>query len=453
MIRQIVIHIAAQQIDFILLSLHARYFEKGYFTAEIIQWYYFLFKRCCLIKLLFFCKDTIHFSQVKRTNQVTTETRERGLIVQKPADNVLIVGAPARYADLRYAAGFFSSDPVIFLRTRRKRFLIVSPLDFSHVRRILKDTDVFSFSDFPVARNSKTPACDRIIGLLKRVQARAIAVPPYFPIGLANKLVEKGIRLTVAEGSVFTEREEKTAREIKFITYAQKAAIKAMDAAFAMIAGAGIGHDRSLKTGNRPLTSEAVRDVIDRTARDFGCVCCGTIVACGRQAANPHETGWGTIKADKPIVIDIFPQHIKSGYWGDLTRTVVRGAPSSGIEKMFAAVRDAQRAAIANIKAGMAADKIHNIAVDLFKERGFYTGARNGRQVGFIHGIGHGIGLEIHENPSVRPAGGKLKAGNVITIEPGLYYPDLGSIRIEDVALVTRNGRRILAPCDYPFVV
>ena len=380
--------------------------------------------------------------------------------MKKKQDNILIVGSPARYSDLRYATDFFSFDPVIFLRTRQKRLLIVSPLDFGHVRRrtkladgTMKNMDVLSSSNFPVAKNSKTPACDRIIGLLKKVKARAVAVPPYFPIGLANKLAEKGIKLTVAEGPVFPEREVKRALEIEFITYAQKAAIKAMDAAFAMIAGARISRDRSLKTGNRPLTSEAVRDVIDRATRDFGCVCCGTIVACGRQAANPHETGWGTIKADKPIVIDIFPQHIKSGYWGDLTRTVVRGTASPGIQKLYTAVRDAQRAAISKIKAGITGDKIHNTAVDLFKERGFVTGARNGKQVGFIHGIGHGIGLEIHENPSVRPAGAKLKAGNVITIEPGLYYHDLGSIRIEDVVLVTRDGRRILAPCNYPFVV
>ncbi|MDO9541221.1 MAG: M24 family metallopeptidase, partial [Kiritimatiellia bacterium] len=224
-------------------------------------------------------------------------------------------------------------------------------------------------------------------------------------------------------------------------------------AAFSMIAGAKIARNRSLKIGNKPLTSAAVRDRIDNTARDFGCVCYGTIVAGGRQAVNPHETGWGTLKADEPIVIDIFPQHIKSGYWGDLTRTIVRGTPSPEIQKMYSAVRDAQKTAISKIKPGVTAKKIHNIAVDLFKERGFFTGAKNGKQVGFIHGIGHGIGFEIHENPSVRPVETKLKEGNVITIEPGLYYHSRGAIRIEDVVLVTRAGGRILAPYDYPFII
>lgn len=374
-------------------------------------------------------------------------------IMKKKSNAVLIVGAPAGYSDLRYATGFFSFDPVIFLRTRQKRFLIVAPLDFGHVRRTVKGMEILSFSDFPVAKDSKTPACDRIIGLLKKTNIRSVTVPSYFPIGLAEQLTGKGVMVSVADGSVFPEREIKTAKELEYIIHAQKAAVKAMAAAFSLIASARITRGQSLKIGNKPLTSEAVRARIENTARDFGCVCYETIVACGKQAVNPHETGWGTLKADEPIVIDIFPQHVASGYWGDLTRTVVRGTPSDEIQKMYLAVRDAQRTAISKIKAGVPAQKIHNIAVDLFKKRGFFTGAKNGKQVGFIHGIGHGIGLEIHENPSVGPVQTKLKEGNVITVEPGLYYHGLAGIRIEDIVLVTRDGGRIIAPYRYPFTV
>ena len=376
--------------------------------------------------------------------------------MKKISDNILIVGAPARYSDLRYATGFFSFDPVIFLRTRQRRLLIVSPLDFAHVRRTVKNMVVLSASDFPVAKNSKTPACDRIIGLLReknKKNVRSVTVPPYFPIGLAKQLTGKGVTVSVADGAVFPEREIKTAKEIHSITHAQKAAVRAMDAAVAMIAGATIARDRSLKIGNKPLTSEAVRDRIDNTVRDFDCVCYGTIVAGGKQAANPHETGWGTLKADEPIVIDIFPQHIKSGYWGDLTRTVIRGKPSDKIQKMYSAVREAQRAAILKIKAGVTAGMIHNTAVDLFKERGYFTGQRGGRNEGFIHGIGHGIGLEIHENPYVGPVETTLKEGNVITVEPGLYYHGQAGIRIEDTVLITRTAGRILAQYHYQFIV
>jgi len=371
----------------------------------------------------------------------------------KKFDAVLIAGSPAKYPDLRYATGLFSFDPLVFLRTRQKQYLIVSPLDFGHVRRTVKNTVVLSFSDFPAAKNSKTPFCDRIIGLLSKKNIRAVAVPSYFPVGLAGQLTANGVTVSVAEGNVFPEREIKTAREIKHITHAQQAALKAMDAALAMIAGARIARDRSLKIGSKPLTSEAVRGRIDRTARDFDCVCCGTIVAGGRQAVNPHETGWGTLKADEPIVIDIFPQHVASGYWGDLSRTVVRGTPSDEAKKMYAAVGDAQRLAISKVKAGVPAVKIHNAAVELFNARGFFTGARNGKPAGFIHSIGHGIGLEIHETPRVGPVETKLKEGNVITVEPGLYYHDRGAVRIEDIVLVLKNGRKIIAPYPCFFIV
>ncbi|MDD5482053.1 MAG: M24 family metallopeptidase [Kiritimatiellae bacterium] len=366
---------------------------------------------------------------------------------------ILIAGSPAKHPDLRHATGFFSLDPVIFLQAGRKRCLAVSPLDFSHVRRTVKNMEVLSFADLPAAKESKSPFCGRIFCLLRKKNIRAVTVPSYFPIGLAEQLAGMGVKISVADGRIFPARETKNAREINHITCAQRVAIKAMEAAIGLIAGAKIARDRSLRIGNKPLTSEAVRARIDDIARGSGCVCYGTIVAGGRQAANPHETGWGTLRAGEPIVIDIFPQHIASGYWGDLTRTIVRGKPTPEMKRMYAAVRDAQKAAILKIKAGVPAEKIHNAAVDLFKKRGFFTGLQKGKQVGFIHGIGHGVGLEIHENPSVGPRTVKLKAGNVITIEPGLYYPDRGSIRIEDVVLVTRAGARILAPFGGRFII
>lgn len=373
--------------------------------------------------------------------------------MKKKPGNILIVGSPAIYPDMRYAAGFFSSDPVIFLKTGKKKYLVVSPLDFGHVRRIAGKLKVLSLSDFPVAKKSKSPGCDRIACLLKKMNAGAVAVPAYFPVGLADKLGKKGIKISICDDAVFPEREIKTQKEINFISQAQRAACRAMDAAIALIAGADVARNRSLKIGRKPLTSADIRKTIDNRARDFGCVCRGTIVACGKQAFNPHETGWGTLRADEPIVIDIFPQHIASGYWGDLTRTVARGNPAPEIRKMYSAVLAAHHLAVTKVRAGVPAEKIHNTAVELFGEKGFKTGNNSGFYEGFIHGIGHGVGLEIHENPRVASGGKKLQTGNVITIEPGLYYRDKAGIRIEDTILVTRDSGRILAPYHYKFIV
>jgi len=366
---------------------------------------------------------------------------------------ILIAGAPARYPDLRYATGFFSFDPVIFLIAKNQRHLAVSPLDFAHVKRTVRNTRVVSLADLPVQKNSKTPAADRTAALLKKAGIKAVTIPPYFPVGLANRLSNRGIITTVAEDGVLPEREIKTTREIGDISIAQQAAIKAMDQAVGLIAGAKIGRNGILKTGGRPLTSEAVRNAINACARDRNCICYGTIVACGAQAANPHETGFGPLKAGQTIVIDIFPQHIESGYWGDITRTVCRGTPPANIQKMYEAVCDAQRTAVAKIKAGVIAETVHNAVVELFKQRGFVTGKKHGRPSGFIHSTGHGIGLEIHEQPSVGPNKTRLEAGNVVTVEPGLYYPGQAGIRTEDIVLVTKTGCRKIGNAKYPFVL
>lgn len=373
--------------------------------------------------------------------------------MKKLPSAVLIAGAPARYPDLRYATGFCSFDPVILLIKGKRRWFAVSPLDFDHVRRTVKNTRVISMADLAVPKNSKNWLAAHAAALLSKTGTKSVTIPPYFPVGLANALASRGFRTTVADQNLFPGREIKSAAEIEHITYAQKAALKAMDAAVDLIAGAKIERGGLLKIGNKPLTSEYLRAKIDETAREFDCICYGTIAAGGPQGANPHETGFGPLKAGEPIVIDIFPQHVKSGYWGDLTRTFIRGAPTARIKKLSAAVRGAQRAAIAKVKAGVKASVVHNAAVHFFEKRGFPAGQRHGRKFGFIHTLGHGVGLEVHEPPSVSPFGTELKAGNVVTIEPGLYYPGRYGFRMEDLVVVTRTGCRVIEYKKYPFVI
>lgn len=373
--------------------------------------------------------------------------------MKNTTDNVLIVGAPALHPDIYFATGYSSFDPVIFLRARGRQCLVVSPLDYAHVRRVARNTRVISSSDFRVRRHSRSPLCDRVAALLRMMRLRSVAVPFDFPAGLFQFLANRRVKVSFSERSFFPGREVKSARELAFITIAQQTAARAMKGAVDMIAACAIGRDGRLRLGRRPLTAAAVRREIDSIALSRGCVCHGTIVACGAQAANPHEIGWGTLRAHRPIVIDIFPRHIESGYWGDLTRTVLRGEAAPEIVAMHAAVRDAQKLALSQIHAGVSTATIHRAAVELFRERGFFTGRRNGRSEGFIHAIGHGIGLEIHENPSVGPVNRKLRSGNVITVEPGLYYPGKTGIRIEDTVCVTKSGCRRIAPADYKFVL
>ena len=208
---------------------------------------------------------------------------------------------------------------------------------------------------------------------------------------------------------------------------------------------AKIGRDRKLLYHNVPLTSEKLRAVIDCAILQACGLAANTIVAGGRQACDPHERGFGPLRAHEPIIIDIFPRSQKTGYFGDITRTVVRGRASEAASKLYDTVYQGQKIAFRKIRANAPTGDAHRAVQDFFEQQGYQTRRRHGRMEGFFHGTGHGLGLEIHESPRVGATStGILKPGHVVTVEPGLYYPEIGGVRLEDVSLVTNNGARNL---------
>jgi len=205
------------------------------------------------------------------------------------------------------------------------------------------------------------------------------------------------------------------------------------------------GKDGRLTLRNAPLTSERLRAIIDTAIVQANGNASHTIVAGGNQACDPHETGFGPLRANEPIIIDIFPRSQRTGYFGDITRTVVRGHASEAVRKLYATVQRGQQIAFQKIRAGVATKHVHDSVLTFFTQEGYKTGRHNGRMQGFFHGTGHGLGLEIHEAPRMGSnSPGELKVGQVVTVEPGLYYPGLGGVRLEDVALVTQKAARNL---------
>jgi Xaa-Pro aminopeptidase len=164
-----------------------------------------------------------------------------------------------------------------------------------------------------------------------------------------------------------------------------------------------------------------------------------TIISCGEDSAIPHIRGSGPLREGESIILDIFPQDEETGYTADMSRTVVRGEPSDRIREMFEAVLGAQALAMTLVRPGVTGAEVHGKVVDYFKDRGFESNT-----TGFIHNLGHGVGLDVHELPVLGPGGGELAAGNVITLEPGLYYPGKGGVRLEDMGVVTADGFRDL---------
>jgi Xaa-Pro aminopeptidase len=207
-----------------------------------------------------------------------------------------------------------------------------------------------------------------------------------------------------------------------------------------------IDRKRRLIYHSNPLTSEKLRAVINTAIVQAGGLPANTIVAGGRQGCDPHERGHGLLRANEPIILDVFPRSQKTGYFGDITRTVVRGRAPEPNRKLYHTIERSQEIGFEQIKHNASARGVHTRIKEFFEREGYKTGKVNGRMQGFFHGTGHGVGLEIHEKPGMGPnTTDTLKAGHVVTVEPGLYYWDLGGgVRLEDMALITGNGTRNL---------
>ncbi|MDL5047526.1 Xaa-Pro peptidase family protein [Oscillatoria amoena NRMC-F 0135] len=285
---------------------------------------------------------------------------------------------------------------------------------------------------------------DVIAAVLRERKLREVEVPPDFPLRLAEELNERGIWLETAD-RIFPEREFKKPAEVKAIVAALRMTEAGLRAGINLLRAARI-EGRHLVAEGRVLTSERVRAEIDAAIVRLGGLPAHTIVAGGKQACDPHERGSGPLRPHQTIILDVFPRDQKSGYYGDMTRTVVRGRANETVKAMYAAVLEGQKYALRKLRPGADGNTIHEHVKNLFAERGFPTKIKKGRQSGFFHGTGHGIGLEIHETPRFSQT--TFKSGQVITVEPGLYDRDIGGVRIEDVALVTRTGHRVLS--DFP---
>jgi len=359
----------------------------------------------------------------------------------------LLIAAGMEESDVRYATGLTAPDPFVLVLAGSRKHLIVSALEAGRARKACPSAVLHTpselFAGFPPGRRS---LADQILALLRRLNAVAVAVGPWFPAGVARALEQNGVDVRLEAAPPFPRRAVKTPREIACLAKSQRAAVAAMRAAVDLIRSAEISSGGVLKSGGRTLTSERVKDVIERTLLERGCSAEGTIVASGPQGARPHDTGSGPLRANVPIVVDIFPRDKRTGYWGDITRTLVRGRASPDVRRMFRTVCRVQAMALSMVRPGVESRAVQRAVEEEFARAGYPLRlSPPGRESGFIHSVGHGVGLDIHENPGLRNEPGRLRAGNVLTVEPGLYRPGLGGVRIEDTVAVVPGGCKILA--------
>jgi Xaa-Pro aminopeptidase len=348
-----------------------------------------------------------------------------------------------------YACGYSCADPIAWFQSRGRTFLLVNDLEIVGARRLATVDTVLPMSRYFEAlrsRNVSRVNLARALGeALTERGLRRVEVPHQFPAGALADLRRAGVRPVVVADPFFPERSRKTASEIRAILAALRATQAGLATAVLTLAACQIRRDGYLYLAGERLTSEILRERADRAMFAAGAAPDGSIVAGGLQAADPHHRGTGPLPAHRPIVLDFFPRHRASGYYGDLTRTVVKGKADAATQRAFEAVIEAQRLACELIRPGEDGSEIHKRIGRFFEAAGYPVLRTEKRREGFFHGTGHGLGLELHETPELGRIPGLLRAGQVITVEPGLYYPRLGGIRIEDVVEVTRNGCRKLS--------
>jgi Xaa-Pro aminopeptidase len=345
-----------------------------------------------------------------------------------------------------YATGFFAPDAFIFLEAGGRRSVVLSDLEIDRGRRDARVDEVVAFSEVksrtPAAKKAE-PAFEQVlVQFLRERKVRRARIPYDFPAGIAAAVAAGGIRLDPVNGLFWPERERKTAAEVTAVRRALRNTEAGLARAMEVLRASRVS-GRNLVWAKRKLTSEILRAEIDSAILRTGGIPANTIVAGGLQACDPHERGSGPLRPHELIIIDIFPRNAKSGYFGDMTRTVVRGRASEAQRRLWETVQKGQRMAFRGMKPGASGLAVHEGVKAFFAAEGYPTGQRDGRWVGFFHGTGHGLGLEIHEEP--RFGRTVFQPGQILTVEPGIYWPGVGGCRIEDVALVTSGGIRKLS--------
>jgi Xaa-Pro aminopeptidase len=360
----------------------------------------------------------------------------------------LIYGDSDRCADIRYATGLAIPDPFLYCDTGKERFVILSALEVARARATIRDgIEVISFSDAKARFGMRKMAVhNQIIGISRTLDIWEWQVPGNFPFGITKRTPFK-MRFRAVKDSFFPERAIKSEAEIEKLQEAEQITEAGMQAALAMIAASTRKGDELFWEG-QPLTAELVKGEINSTIARHGGIAANTIVSPGWQASEPHNQGSGPILPDQPLIIDIFPRITASGYYGDLTRTVVKGKAAPIVHDAYAAVQAARNEGIAMAKPGVNGHDIHKRMHEIFKEAGFNTDMKAATPFGFFHGTGHGVGLEIHEAPRVSKVDADLQVGHVVTIEPGLYYHEWGGVRLEDLIAITEDGCRNLTSIE-----
>jgi len=372
--------------------------------------------------------------------------------------DVLIVADSIRSPEIRHEVPLAVPDPFLYLEHDGRRVAVVGSFEVPRVQELGTDLEIYPFEHFGLdelmKQGLKWWQVSREIWLraCKEAGVTSAVVPHAFPLEVADHLRANGVEVRADRELFNARRRAKNEFELAGIRRAQRACEAGMDAARDLFRRGEL-RNGGLAVDGAPLTCERVRAAVEGVFTDHGVSAEESIVSHGPQTAVGHDMGSGPIAASEPIVLDLFPRDRETGCFADMTRTFVVGRPPAELVRYQQLVREALDRAIARVRAGVNGREVFDEVCDLFEGHGYPTlrskEAGTVLEDGFYHGLGHGVGLEVHEYPVLSRLDDELKAGDVITIEPGLYRKGFGGCRLEDIVRVTDEGAELLT--DYPY--
>jgi Xaa-Pro aminopeptidase len=374
--------------------------------------------------------------------------------------DVLIVADTRSSPEMRHEVPLVIPDPFLYAEAGGKRHAVVTSYEKTRIEELGLGIEVTPWEElgvdellrsglrrYEISREIYLRAC-RALGVSEAL------VPESFPAGVADHLRAGGVELTLDEEQFRRRRRVKSASELDGIRRAQRAAEAAM-AAVRDVLRVADPQNGGLVFEGETVTCELLKAHVDEAFVTHGASADESIVSHGAQTAVGHDMGSGAIGADDVVLLDLFPIDRRSCCYADMTRTFAVGEAPKEIHEYQPLVKEALDRAVGMVRPGIDGREVHQAVCDLFHEHGFPTQLHKADgevlEDGFYHGTGHGVGLAVHEAPSLGAIGDELVAGDVITIEPGLYLHGVGGVRLEDLLLVTHDGCEVLT--DFPYNV
>ncbi|MFT6179535.1 MAG: Xaa-Pro aminopeptidase [Paracoccaceae bacterium] len=382
--------------------------------------------------------------------------------VSKNRPQSILFHADSSDPDMLYFSSFNAIDPYLAFSVGRKKYGVSPASEYGRMVAesgfdeilLLQDLNEGAAKRFKLPEGQQPDTCQVVRHLAKLYRIPSFRIGARFPAGLAAELQEAGLKLEIDKNdSLFPKREIKTATEIAALRKGNRASAAGFRVVAKTLAESKISGGKLVHQG-KVLTSERLRELISHAALEEGAVALNTVASCGDQVCDNHSPGHGPIMANELIIVDIFPRRPEDGYWGDMTRTFLKGKASDAQRRLVRTVKRGHDLAISMIKPGQVGGKVHDAVQAFFDKEGYETVRDSKTPKGFFHALGHGIGLEVHESPIIRAAvPWKFKKGQVVTVEPGLYYLGLGGVRIEDVIHLVPGGNEKISKAPYKWEI